>query len=255
MRFNGSVNRLAAPVLAIALVAAGCTASEPESSGTTITVYAAASLKESFDELADSYQKAHLGTTVHVVYGGSSTLANQIAQGAPVDLFAAANTLTMSDVVTTGRAHDPVVFARNSLQIAVPPGNPAHITSLHDLGRGGVTLALCQPKVPCGTSARRILSKAEVTVHPASEEADVKGVLTKVRMGEADAGIVYVTDVRAAGSAVRGIAVPAEVQMTTDYPIVTLSDSPHAAAARDFQAWVTGATGRDVLRVKGFQLP
>lgn len=230
-------------------------ASTAPAGSTTITVLAAASLKESFDEIAANYQKAHPGTTVKISYGGSSALAQQIVQGSPVDLFAAASTTTMETATTSGRMESPVTFATNSLEIAVPPSNPGKVTALSDLTKSSVKVALCQPAVPCGTAATKVLAKQKLTTKPVTLEADVKSVLTKVSLGEVDAGLVYVTDVEAAGSKVKGITIPADQNTTTKYPIAVVKDGPQAAAAKDFQAYVTSDAGEKVLASHGFARP
>lgn len=218
----------------------------------TITVLAAASLKESFDQIAAAYQAAHPGVTVKISYGGSSSLAQQITQGAPVDLFAAASTTTMKTATASGRMETPVTFATNSLEIAVPASNPAKVAALSDLTKSSVKVALCQAAVPCGAAAQKVLTKAGLTVKPVTLEGDVKSVLTKVSLGEVDAGLVYVTDVAAAGSKVKGITIPAAQNATTDYPIAVVKDGPSASAAKDLEAYVTSAEGEKMLASHGF---
>jgi molybdate transport system substrate-binding protein len=220
-----------------------------------ITVFAAASLTESFAKLGQQFEAAHPGTKVTFSFGASSTLATQIAQGAPADVFASASQKNMDQVVTAKAASTSTAFASNVAEIAVPPGNPAHIAAVADLAKPGVKVALCGPAVPIGALAQQVFSKAGVTVKPATIEADVKATLTKVELGEVDAGIVYVTDVRAAGTKVKGIEIPAAVNGATRYPIATLSGSKNTALARAFVDYVLSAAGASVLTAGGFRKP
>lgn len=221
----------------------------------SITVLAAASLTETFTTIARRFESQHPGVTVVLSFGGSSTLATQIAQGAPADVFAAASKATMARVLDDHLAGDAQTFARNSLEIAVPRDNPAKISQVGDLARAGVKVALCAAAVPCGAAARMMLANAKVALTPVSEERDVKAVLTKVRLGEVDAGLVYVTDVRAAGDAVVGIPVPQAVDVTTDYPIAVLRDAKNPVVAQAFLAEVRSAASAAVLTDAGFALP
>jgi molybdate transport system substrate-binding protein len=220
-----------------------------------ITVFAAASLTESFTTLGKQFEAAHPGTTVTFSFGPSSGLAEQIDQGAPADVFASASTTTMDQVVRAGKAARPTAFAGNVMEIAVPADNPAHVTRLADLASPAVKVALCQPQVPCGSVAAEVIKNAGVAVAPVTLETDVKSVLAKVSLGEVDAGLVYVTDVRAAGHKVMGIAVPAEVNASTQYPIAALTDAPHPDAAAAFVDYVLSDAGRSVLTAAGFTAP
>ncbi|MBU4336191.1 MAG: molybdate ABC transporter substrate-binding protein [Actinobacteria bacterium] len=198
-----------------AATGAGASASSDVSG--TVTVLAAASLTETFTELAEGFEAAHPGVEVVLSFGASSALATQIVEGgAPADVFASASTSTMDTVVSAAEAEAPVTFASNTLQIAVPPDNPAGVTGLADLADPAVKVALCQPEVPCGKVAAKVLAAAGVAVTPVTLENDVKSTLSKVELGEVDAGLVYVTDVLAAGDAVRGIEIPAEVNASTE---------------------------------------
>ena len=248
MRRSLPLAALSAVVLAGSLT--GCSAEEAPG---TVTVFAAASLTAAFTELADDFEAAHPGTVVELSFAGSSDLATQIENGAPADVLATADTATMQRVREAGlTAADPVPFATNVLEIAVPPGNPAGVRSLADLARVGVATVVCAPQVPCGAAALAAEEAAGVAIDPVSEESSVTDVLGKVRSGEADAGLVYVTDVRAAGDAVLGIPFPEARQAVTTYPIAPLTDSE--AAAR-FTAFVTGDEGRAVLEAAGFGAP
>jgi len=223
--------------------------------GGTVTVFAAASLKEAFTTLGAQFEKQHPGTHVVFSFGPSSGLAQQVTQGAPADVFASASTKNMDQVVQSGAATAPKPFASNQMEIAVPPDNPAHVAGVKDLARSGVKVALCQAQVPCGATAAKVFDKAGVTVTPVTEEVDVKSVLAKVSLGEVDAGVVYVTDVRSAGSKVRGIPIPADINASTSYPIATLAKAPNPAAAKAFTGLVLSAAGQQVLAADGFAKP
>ena len=241
--------------LAVLLVAAGC----GTTGGTTedrVTVFAAASLTEAFTRLGEDFEAANPGVEVVVNFGGSSALAQQIGQGAPADVFASAAPATMALVAEAGgTAAEPVTFARNRLEIAVPAGNRAGITGLADFAEPDAKIAVCAEQVPCGAAAKRAFEAAGVTVRPDTVEQDVKAVLTKVRLGEVDAGLVYRTDVRAAGGEVEGLRFPEADRAVTDYPIAPLAKAPNAAGARAFVDFVRSDRGRAVLVEAGFETP
>lgn len=220
----------------------------------SITVFAAASLTGTFTELADEFEAGHPGVTVELSFAGSSDLVTQISEGAPADVFASADEKTMAELIGSGLV-DPaasVDFATNVLQIAVPPTNPAGIETLSDLAGAGVATVVCAPQVPCGAAARAVETAAGVDIAPVSEESSVTDVLGKVRSGEADAGLVYVTDVIAAGDSVLGIAFPESAAAVNVYPIAPVADSRNPEAARAFIDFVTGSDGRAVLVAAGF---
>ncbi len=217
-----------------------------------LTVLAAASLTESFQAIAAAFERLHPAVRVHFSFGASSALALQIDNGAPADVFASASTTNMQQVVAAGQATRPVTFARNRLIIVTPPDNPGHITRLADLARTGVSVAVCQAQVPCGVVATQVLRKAHLTVTPATEEVDVKSVLSKVMLGEVDAGLVYVTDAHAAGASVAAITIPARDNADTTYPIVALRASQNPLAAQAFVAFVRSAKGKAALASVGF---
>jgi len=222
----------------------------------TVTVLAAASLTEVYSDLAARFEKLHPNVTVTQSFGGSSALAAQIVQGAPADLLATANEATMTTVTDAGLADGtPAVFATNVLTLVVPPSNPAGVTSLADLARPGVKVALCDTTVPCGASAISLLAAEKLSVIPVTLETDVKAVLTKVELDEVDAGLVYATDARSAGGKVRQIAVPVAADVINRYPIVVLSGSTNKAAARAFEQFILSATGRAALKNAGFGTP
>ena len=222
----------------------------------TVVVSAAASLKETFTTLAGRFTKAHPGVKVTLNFGGSDLLASQITSGSPVDVFAAASTKTMA-VVTDAKAAigTPVVFARNKLEIATPPGNPAKIASLADTTTSGVKLVLCEATVPCGAAAIKAYDAATLVPRPVSLEPDVKSVLTKVELKEADAGMVYQTDVKAAGAKVLGVAFPEADQAIATYPIVGITGGENPTAGAAFIAAVLSSAGSTVLQAAGFLAP
>ncbi|HET6210576.1 MAG TPA: molybdate ABC transporter substrate-binding protein [Jatrophihabitans sp.] len=221
----------------------------------TITVLAASSLTEAFGTLAKRFEAAHPGVTVKLSFGASSALALQIDQGAPADVFASASAKNMTQVVSAGGAGASTNFVKNVMQIAVPPANPAHIATLADLARSGVKVALCQPQVPCGATAQQVFDNAGLKVRPVTLEADVRSTLTKVETDEVDAGVVYLTDVRAAGNRVTGIPIDSSVNASTEYPIAALTRSPNPAGAAAFVAYVLSAAGRQVFSADGFEQP
>lgn len=221
----------------------------------TIRVFAAASLTESFTELGKQFEADHPGTKVELNFGPSSGLAAQIGSGAPADVFASASPSNMDTVVQANEAKDPRDFATNSMEIAVPADNPAGIGSLEDLENKDLKVAVCQAQVPCGKVAAELFANAGLTVLPVTEEVDVRSVLTKVSLGEVDAGVVYVTDVLAAGDKVEGIEIPAGVNAATKYPIATLAGSKHAKTADQFVELVLSDDGAKVLEDDGFEQP
>ncbi len=229
--------------------------SSPTAVSGAITVFAAASLTEAFETLGAQFEQAHPGATITFNVGASSALATQITQGAPADVFASG---LGHDHGRRGRrrgAANPTTFAQNVMQIAVPPTNPARIDALADLAAPGVKVALCQVAVPCGAVAAKVFANARLTVTPVTQEADVKSTLTKVQLGEVDAGLVYVTDVLAAKGKVTGIDIPAEVNASTSYPIAALTASKNPALATAFVDHVLSPDGVGVLTAAGFRQP
>ncbi|AEY88066.1 ABC transporter substrate-binding periplasmic transport [Streptomyces hygroscopicus subsp. jinggangensis 5008] len=231
------------------------TSTSPKLSG-TVTVFAAASLKESFTALGKEFEKQHPGTQVSFNFGGSDTLAANITGGAPADVFAAASPKTMA-VVTDRKdtAGTPVTFVRNQLEIATVPGNPHKVASLKDLTKAGLKVVLCDRTVPCGAAAQKALDASGLKLTPVSYEQDVKGALTKVELKEADAAVVYKTDVRAAGDKVEGVEFPESARAVNDYPIALLKNAPNTEAAKAFVALVRSAEGQKVLSEAGFLKP
>ena len=224
----------------------------PAESG-TLTVLAAASLTETFTGLEQRFEADHPGVDVKLNFAGSSDLAQQVVNGAPADVFAAASDATMKTVTDAGlAAGTPTIFATNVLQIATAPGNPKGIAAFADLAKPDLKVVVCAPQVPCGAAADRIEKATGVTLSPVSEEADVKSTLGKVTSGDADAGLVYVTDVTAAGDDVQGVSFPEASQATTNYPITVLKDAPQGPLAQQFVDLVTGDAGRQALEAAGF---
>lgn len=255
---------LVAAAVGLALLATGCGGGSAEPAATTapaepaaeLTVFAAASLSETFTALGAQFETDNPGVTVRFNFAGSSDLAQQIVNGAPADVFAAASDATMKTVTDGGSAAgEPVPFARNMLQIAVAPGNPKGIEGFADLARPDLKVVVCAPQVPCGAAATKVSQASGITLTPVSEEPDVKSTLGKVVTGDADAGLVYVTDVVAAGSSVQGVSFPEAAQATTNYPIVGLADAPQPELAAKFQETVTGEFGRKTLEAAGFSTP
>lgn len=262
------MRRIALPALLAltAVLVTGCAGSSASTAGPSdtgsedalsgsLTMSAAASLSTAFDEIAAEFEDAYPGVDVQpIAYDGSSTLATQIIEGAPVDVFASADEKNMAKVVDAGLASDPVLFAANTLVIAVPTGNPAGIESLADLADPDSTVVLCAPEVPCGAASQTLLANAGVSVTPASSEQNVTAVLTKVAAGEADAGLVYATDVRG-DDAVEAIVPDGAEDVVNRYPIVALADAPDADVAAAFVEFVTGDRGQRILENLGFGAP
>ncbi|MCL2782156.1 MAG: molybdate ABC transporter substrate-binding protein [Actinomycetia bacterium] len=265
-----------AAMLAIAVIATGCSSSKNNSSGSpsapppgatatgagapqtasgTIIVFAAASLQEAFTTLGKQFEDANPGTKVTLNFGASSALAEQINSGAPADVFASASPTNMQQVVDAGGASGPTNFVRNVMEIAVPPSNPANVASVADLAKSGVKVALCQPQVPCGAVAAKVFANAGVTVTAVTLEPDVKSTLSKVEMNEVDAGVVYVTDVRSAGDKVKGIVIPDDINASTEYPIAALTKAANPTGAQAFVAFVLSPAGQAVLAAGGFEQP
>ncbi|MFJ3234069.1 molybdate ABC transporter substrate-binding protein [Streptomyces sp. NPDC086787] len=258
-----------APVAALLALSACSTTAEP--SGTAkpdksssaspklsgdVTVFAAASLKESFTALGKEFEKEHPGTKVNFNFGGSDTLAASITSGAPADVFAAASPKTMAIVTDKKDAEGaPATFVRNQLEIATLPGNPDKVASLKDLTKSGLKVVLCDKTVPCGAAAQKALDAAGIKLTPASYEEDVKSALNKVVLKEADAAVVYKTDVKAAGGKVEGVEFPESAKAVNDYPIALLKNAQHPETAKAFIALVQSPQGQQVLSDAGFLKP
>ncbi|HLU59646.1 MAG TPA: molybdate ABC transporter substrate-binding protein [Pseudonocardia sp.] len=221
-----------------------------------LNVFAAASLTDAFTAVGARFEADNPGVEVRLNSAGSSDLAQQIVNGAPADVFAAANESTMKTVADAGLVDgQPTVFATNVLQIATPPGNPKGVASFADLARPDVAVVVCAPQVPCGAATERIEQATGVALSPVSEEPDVRSVLGKVSTGDADAGLVYVTDVRSARGSVEGVSFPESDRAVNSYPIAALTDAPEPELARSFVELVTGEFGREALEDAGFGAP
>lgn len=218
----------------------------------TVTVLAAASLTEPFTALTKAYEAANPGVTIKLSFGSSTTLAQQIAQGAPADLYASAGEKTLDQLSPEAKARPTSTIATNSLEIAVPPANPGQVTDLKSLSNEALQVVLCAETVPCGSAADSILKKAGINPHVVSREVDVKATLAKITLGEADAAIVYVSDVKAAGDKVKGVEIAAVDNTVLKYPLVQLTTTP---AAEGFGTFIAGPEGQKALSAAGFQAP
>jgi len=244
-------------VLAIALLLTACVSpSRTETPQITdVTVFAGSSLTDAFARAGDDFTKTNTRVRFIFNFGSSSTLATQITNGAPADVFASADEANMQKVLDAGLAKSPRTFASNELQIAVPTGNPKRIAGLADLARPDIVLVLAAPTVPAGKYALEALAKAGVTARPVSQEVDVRAVLNKVSLGEADAGIVYVTDVRSAAARVAGVAIPDQQQVVARYPIAVVKGAKDPQLAGQFIDYLTSPEGQKILADFGFSRP
>jgi molybdate transport system substrate-binding protein len=219
----------------------------------TISVFAAASLTDAFKALGTSFQAAHTSAALQFNFAGTPTLVTQIEQGASADVFASADTTNMDKLKADGfAAGTPQIFAHNKLEIVVAAGNPKGVTGLADLAKPGVIYITAAPTVPAGKYALQILANAGVKVTPKSLETDVKAVVSKIELGEADVGIVYTTDVTAAGAKVTGIPIPDAVNVIATYPLVAVKGAKNADLASAFIAYVVSAEGQAKLQSFGF---
>ncbi|MFD4458378.1 molybdate ABC transporter substrate-binding protein [Nocardia sp. NPDC058480] len=249
------IRRVAVGAVLVVLTASGCGAENGSATGeSTLTVFAAASLKSVFTGLEKDFEAANPGVDVQFSFAGSSDLAAQLEAGAPADVFASADQPTMDKAVKSGRiTAAPATFATNVLTLVTAPGNPKGINGINDLA--DATLVVCAPQVPCGRATKKVADAAGATLHPVSEESSVADVLTKVTSGQADAGFVYVTDASGAGPKVTAVPVPESSAAVNSYPIAVVADSKQAANARKFTELVTGPTGRAALADAGFGAP
>lgn len=243
-------------VLTGAVCALSACGSGTKNSGPVINVYAAASLKGAFTALAEHYQKDNPGADVQFNFAGSSSLVEQLTQGAKADVFASADTNNMTKAAKAGLlAHPPANFAANTLVIVTRPGNPKQLKNFGDLTRPGLNVVVCAAQVPCGTATRKVEKLAGVKLTPVSEETSVTDVLNKVTSGQADAGVVYETDAKSAGDKVTKIDFPQAGSAVNVYPIAVLKSAADAAAAQRFTDLVMGDVGRQILAQFGFAKP
>ena len=263
------VLRLLAVVSVPALLLAACGDDDDDDAGSTtteapaeesaaegdITVFAAASLTDAFTELGTMFESENPDASVEFNFGASSALREQILAGAPADVFASANTSNMDQVVDGGAASDPEDFVTNLLEIAVPAGNEAGVAGLDDFANADLLVGLCAEEVPCGEFGREALANAGVTPSIDTNEPDVRSLLTKVEAGDLDAGIVYVTDVMAAGDTVEGVEIPADDNVVATYPIAALTDAANPDTADAFVEFVLSDEGQEILDSYGFDSP
>ncbi|MGZ4483047.1 MAG: molybdate ABC transporter substrate-binding protein [Nocardioidaceae bacterium] len=253
-------------VLAVLVLAAGCSSGSsgdaPSGQGTgspkstTLTVLAASSLTVPFESLAKTFEQSHPGVHVRFSFDSSATLAEQVNQGAPADVLATADTTTMKTVTDAGgTAAKPQLFASNTLVLVVPKSNPAHIKTFSDITRPGVSYVMCVVSAPCGALTHTLLAANHVTAKPKSLEVDVKSVLSKVQLSEADAGFVYASDAKTAAGTVDPVTIPKTGQYVNEYPIAPLKHAQDAALAKDWVSLVLSAQGQKVLQNAGFGKP
>ena len=231
--------------------ASSASASSSAAASGSVTVFAAASLTEAFNDTKTALATSDPNLKITYSFAGSGSLVQQIQQGAPADVIATADTSSMKTLTDAGLVETPTVFAHNKLEIAVAPGNPKGIHSLSDLGRSDITLVLCDKTVPAGKYAAQALQQAGVTTNPKSLEPDVKSAIARVTSGEADATIVYVTDVTAAGSKAEGVTIPDNQNVVADYPIAIVKGTKDHAAASAFVDEVMSGAGQDALEGPG----
>ncbi len=242
------------PALACSLALASLVGCGGEQS-LTLRVLADASLTESFTELGRRYEKDHPGAEVELTFGDSAGLAEQLDDGAEADVFAAANATDMDVVVEAGHADQAEDFAKNRLEIIVPPENPGKVQELADLADPRLRVALCQAQLPCGRLAAEVFARTQLSVEAAAEEADAQAVVTRVSLGEVDAGVVFTTDVRAAGDDVHNVEIPEGQNVSAIYPIAALTHSENTEAAQEFADFVVSAAGARILVAAGLQVP
>ena len=258
------VSRMAAATALLLCMVSGCgssdEASSPSSTSSTgggkLIVFAAASLKTSFTEIGEQFKTDNPGTDIEFSFAGSSDLVTQLTQGAPADVFASADTKNMDKAAQAGLlAGAPLNFASNTLTIVVAPGNPKKIASFRDLTQPGLSVVVCAPQVPCGSATQKVEQALGVQLNPVSEESQVTDVLNKVTTGQADAGLVYVTDAQGAGDKVTAVPFPESADAVNTYPIAVLEQSKDPELARKFVDAITGEAGQKVLSAAGFAKP
>ncbi|MCV7226535.1 molybdate ABC transporter substrate-binding protein [Mycolicibacterium komossense] len=269
MRRSRAIALAGAAGLALALMAGCGSSGQSSSSGTSVVgtsassdsggklmVFAAASLKGTFTDISKQFATDNPGTSVEFNFAGSADLVTQLTQGAPADVFASADTKNMDKAAAANLlAGDPVNFAANTLTIAVAPGNPKHIASFNDLTKPDTTVVVCAPQVPCGSATQKVEDATGVKLAAVSEESSVTDVLNKVTTGQADAGLVYVTDAISAGDKVTSVPFPESSGAVNIYPIAALKQSTNAALAKKFIDYVTSEAGQKVLSQAGFAKP
>ena len=255
---------LVSTLLAVGLVGCGSRSpssspsqpSQPSQASGKIVVFAAASLKPAFTQISQQFKNDNPGSSVDFEFAGSSELATQLTQGATADVFASADTAQMDAVAKAGLlAGSPTNFASNTLVIVTMPGNPKQIGSFADLNKPGLSVVICQKPVPCGSATQRVEDKTGIHLNPVSEELSVTDVLNKVTTGQADAGLVYVTDAHSAGNKVATVNFPESAGAVNVYPIAALKKAPQPTLAQKFVDLVTGDAGQNILAQFGFAKP
>ena len=257
--------RIAAAAALVIGIVSGCGSSNNASStsstsgaagGGKLIVFAAASLKKSFTDIGEQFKTDNPGSDVEFSFAGSSDLVTQLTQGAPADVFASADTKNMDKAAQADLLSDsPVNFASNTLTIVTAPGNPKKIASFKDLTQPGLSVVVCAPQVPCGSATATVEKATDVKLNPVSEESQVTDVLGKVTSGQADAGLVYVTDAQGAGDKVAAVAFPESSEAVNTYPIAVLKQSKNQDLAKKFVDLATGEAGQKVLNAAGFAKP
>lgn len=249
-------------VVSVALwssLGAACGSDDSDGAATStsdVTVFAASSLTAAFTEIGEAFMVKYPAANVKFNFAASSELVTQIGEGAPADVFASADKGSMTKLTDAGNnATEPEIFATNLLEIMVGPGNPKRIAGVADLANENLIVVICAPEVPCGKYAAQIFVSAGVTVTPKSLEENVKAVVSKVTLGEADAGIVYKTDVAAAGDRAAGVAIPAAINVLAEYPIAVTREAPNAEGAQAFIEFVKSDQGQKILASYGFLAP
>jgi molybdate transport system substrate-binding protein len=243
-------------VFGLLVAACGDDASSGTAPGDEITVFAAASLSDSFTEIGKAFEAANPGAKVTFSFAASSELVQQINDGAPADVYASADQANMQKLTgAANAAGEPEVFATNELEIITGAGNPKRVSDVADLGHPDLIVVTCGPDVPIGKYTTDLFEKAGVDVTPKSYEADVKAIVSKVTLGEADAGIVYATDVKAAGDKAAGVEIPDELNVVATYPIAVTKAAKNVGTADAFVAFVLGEAGQQILAAAGFSAP
>jgi len=255
-------SRIAATAAVLMWVISGCgssnqtTSASSTAAGGKLIVFAAASLKKSFTDIGEQFKTDNPGSDIEFNFAGSSDLVTQLTQGAPGDVFASADTKNMDKAADADLLEgEPVNFASNTLTIVAAPGNPKKIASFDDLAQPGLSVVVCAPQVPCGSATEKLEKASGVQLNPVSEESQVTDVLGKVTSGEADAGLVYVTDAQGAGDKVTTVNFPESADAVNTYPIAALKQSKHPELVRKFIDLVTGEAGQNVLTAAGFAKP
>ena len=245
------LSRRSATLAALTVLLAGC--GTPGHTDTPLTVAAAGALRPAFTRIAEAFHAANPDVTVRFDFASSPELATQLVNGATADVFASADTVQMDKVSAAGLLHAaPVTFATNTLVIITAPGNPKHLSTLADLARPGVTVVVSPPPMPCGVATERLQQRSGIRLHPVSSEPDVDDVVNKVSTGQADAGLVNVTDAVAVGERVATVALPEAAADPTAYPVAVLAGAAHPGPAQRFVDYLTGGPGRAILHDAGF---